>query len=69
VSIATHYGASKINALIPNLATYHRVLHVMVPSCVYASDRDREPSCLMAKFLSFQPPNENHQLRLTKPHH
>jgi hypothetical protein len=45
------YSASKINAPIPNLTTYHRVLLVTVPSCDYASEQDLEPSGLFCGFL------------------
>jgi hypothetical protein len=68
LSVATRYGDSKINAPISNLTSYHRILCVMVPSCDHASERDLEPSCLMADFLSLWPPYENSHLHSTKPH-
>jgi hypothetical protein len=51
LSVATRYRASRINAPTLNLATYHRILYMMVPGCDYTFEQDLEPSCLFDGFL------------------
>jgi hypothetical protein len=51
LSIAIHYGASKIYAPTHNLATYHWILFVMAFCCDYFSEQKFKPNCLYARFL------------------
>jgi hypothetical protein len=58
----------KINAPIPNLATYHRILLVMVPFVITLPCMILNQMAFLAVSLSLRTPIENRHLHLTKPH-
>jgi hypothetical protein len=51
LSVVIHYRAFKSYAHTRNLASYHRILLVMVPGCDYVSEQSFEPNCLYGRLL------------------
>jgi hypothetical protein len=67
LSIATRYGASRINSAIHNLATYHPLPFVMVPFVITLPGKILNQGAFLQ--ISLSPPgtpNENHQLLFDK---